>query len=245
MATQVDEVTAHIEAAIAAGRYRTGVRLPSERTLAGALSVSRSTVRDAVSQLASRGLLERRRGDGTYPVEASRRQAAEVWRDMADKHPMLQADLVEFREMLEGRAAELAAIRYDAADRERLRAAHAAVDAAYADSDRQAQIRSDVAFHRAIADATHNPVFSYLSASLLSLLHDHVQLSLAGLSPQSSTSQQLRVQHDGLLDAILARDAERARALAAAHIDFVAVQLNALPRVVAATRREAGALPSG
>ena len=59
-----------------------------------------------------------------------------------------------------------------------------------------AQIRSDVAFHRAIADATHNPVFSYLIASLLALLHDHVQVSLAGLSPQSPVSQQLRRQHD-------------------------------------------------
>lgn len=232
MATQADAVEAGIERAITEGRYRPGRRLPAERTLAAQLGVARATVRDAIGRLAARGLLERRRGDGTYPVAPEARQAAEVWRDMAQKHPMLQADLVEFRAMLESRAAELAALRHDDGDRRRLREAHAAVDAAYAGSDRGDQVRSDVAFHRAIAQATHNPVFAYLSASLLALLHDHVQLSLAGLSPQSDTSQQLRLQHDGLLEAILARDADAARARAAAHIDYVAVKLNALPRVV-------------
>jgi DNA-binding GntR family transcriptional regulator len=74
-------------------------------------------------------------------------------------------------------------------------------------------------------------VFSYLIASLLALLHDHVQVSLAGLSPQSPVSQQLRRQHDALLSAILARDAARARDVAGGHMDYVAVQLNALPRI--------------
>lgn len=232
MASQVDQVARHIERGIADGRYAEQRRLPSERTLAQRLAVSRATVREATGLLVTRGLLTRRPGDGTYVVAQEQRQMAEVWRDMAQRHPMLQADLVEFRAMLESRAAALAAMRHDDDDRIRLQAAHAAVDAAYAGSDRQAQIRSDVAFHRAIADATHNPVFSYLAASLLALLHDHVQLSLAGLPPHSAVAQQLRRQHDGLLDAILARDGSRAREIADGHINFVAVQLNALPRVV-------------
>lgn len=105
------------------------------------------------------------------------------------------------------------------------------MDAAYAGNDRREQIRSDVAFHRAIADATHNPVFSYLMSSLLKLLHEHVQLSLAGLEPQSQTSQQLRAQHRALLAAILGGDSEQARRVAVGHMDFVAVRLNALKRV--------------
>lgn len=231
MSTQVAQVTRHLEQAIADGRYVAGRRLPAERTLADQLQVSRATAREAIGLLVARGVLERRQGDGTYVVAATERRMAEIWQDMARNHPMLQADLVEFRAMLEGRTAELAALRHDDGDRERLRSAHAAVDAAYNGSDRQAQIRSDVAFHRAIADATHNPVFSYLIASLLALLHDHVQVSLAGLSPHSPVSQQLRRQHDALLAAILQRDPDRARAVAGGHMDYVAVQLNALPRV--------------
>ncbi len=230
MSSQLDQVTAHLEQAVLEGRYAPGKRLPSERMLSESLGVSRATVREAVGSLVSRGWLARRQGDGTYVVEQSDRRMAEIWLDMAQRHPMLQGDLVEFRAMLESRAAELAALRHDAADRVRLEAALVDVDKAYAGSERREQIRSDVAFHRAIADATHNPVFSYLIASLLALLHDHVQLSLAGLEPQSRTAQQLRVQHRALLDAILARDAERARRAASGHIDFVAVRLNALAR---------------
>lgn len=230
MSMQVEQVARHLENAILEGSLRHDRRLPSERALALELSVSRATVREAISMLVSRGLLTKRQGDGTYVVEQSDRRMAEIWLDMAQQHPRLQRDLVEFRAMLESRAAELAAARHDGNDRERLQAAYEAVDAAYAGNDRREQIRSDVAFHRAIADATHNPVFSYLMSSLLKLLHEHVQLSLAGLEPQSETSLQLRLQHGDLLDAILKRDSEQARAVSMGHMDFVAVRLNALGR---------------
>lgn len=230
MNTQVQQVIHHLEASILKGAFPVDQRLPSERALAEQLSVSRATVREAITALVSRGMLTRRQGDGTYAVEQSDHRMAEIWLDMAQQHPMLQGDLVEFRAMLESRTAELAARRHDANDRVRLQEALDSVDAAYAGNDRREQIRSDVAFHRAIADATHNPVFSYLMSSLLKLLHEHVQLSLAGLEPQSTTAQQLRQQHRALATAILARDAERARQVAGLHMDFVATRLNALAR---------------
>lgn len=230
MSSQVDQVSTRLERAIAAGRFDGARRLPAERTLAEQFGVSRATVREAIARLVARGLLQRRQGDGTYVLPASDWRMAEVWVEMVQRHPALQGDLIEFRAMLESRAAELAAVRRDAADCTRLRLAHAAVDAAYAGSDRDEQIRSDVAFHRAIAEATHNPVFSYLSASLLKVLHEHVQLSLAGLQPRSATAQQLRLQHDALLAAILDGDAVRARTAATLHMDFVAVRLNALEK---------------
>lgn len=230
MNSQVQQVIHHLEASILKGAFPVDHRLPSERALAEQLSVSRATVREAIAALVSRGMLTRRQGDGTYAIEQSDHRMAEIWLDMAQQHPMLQGDLVEFRAMLESRTAELAARRHDAGDRVRLQEALDSVDAAYAGGDRKEQIRSDVAFHRAIADATHNPVFSYLMSSLLKLLHEHVQLSLAGLEPQSPTAQQLRRQHRALAAAILARDAERARQVAGLHMDFVATRLNALAR---------------
>lgn len=230
MGTQVEQLARQIEAAILDGRFPADKRLPSERALADTHAVSRTTVREAIAALATRGLLTRRRGDGTYIVAQDDRRMAEVWLDMAQHYPMLQGDLVEFRGMLESHTAELAALRHDDNDRQRLRSTFEAVDAAYAGDDRAEQIRCDVAFHRAIADATHNPVFSYLMSSLLKLLHDHVQLSLAGIEAGSSTAQQLRAQHARVFERILARDARAARHAASDHIRFVAVALNALRR---------------
>lgn len=203
-------------------------RLPPERQLAERYGVSRQSVREGIGLLAAKGLLSRRQGDGTYIHDSSEQRMAEIWSDMAQRHPRLQEDLIEFRTMLECQTAELAATRHDARDRQRLIDAEATVDAAYRGSDRAAQIRSDVAFHKAIADAAHNPVFSYLTGSLLRLLHDHVQLSIAGLAPQSETAGALRTQHQALLQAILARDSARARDTAAGHMSFVRVRLNDL-----------------
>jgi GntR family transcriptional repressor for pyruvate dehydrogenase complex len=201
-------------------------RLPPERELAERYGVSRASVREGIGLLVARGLLTRRQGDGTYINTRSEQRMAEIWSDMAQRHPRLQENLIEFRTMLECQTAELAALRHDARDRERLIKAEAAVSAAYNGNDRKEQIGSDVAFHSAIADAAHNPLFSYLMASLLQLLHEHVQLSIAGLAPKSEMASQLRTQHRALLDAILSRDAVRARSVADGHMSFVKVRLN-------------------
>jgi GntR family transcriptional regulator, transcriptional repressor for pyruvate dehydrogenase complex len=221
-----DWVARQIERAVRDGQFRE--RLPPERLLAARYGVSRATIRDAVALLAARGLVRRRQGAGTFINDVANRRMAEVWADLADNHPRLQEGLVEFRGMLERRSAELAASRHDAQDRVRLMQAAAAVDAAYAGSDRRQQVAADVALHQAIAEATHNPVFSRLVGSLLQLMHDHVQLSLAGLAPGSPAARQLRAQHRDLVAAILARDPDRAGKMAATHINYVGATLNDL-----------------
>ncbi len=57
-----DQLAARIES----GELRAGERLPPERELAGGLGVSRMTLRQALTSLASRGLLERGVGRGTF-----------------------------------------------------------------------------------------------------------------------------------------------------------------------------------
>lgn len=229
-------VLEQLEAALTDGRHPVGSKLPPERELAAQLQVSRACLREALVTLASRGWIERRQGDGTYVREPGRSSDAiqagmiGLWRQLIDSHGDLQVDLIEFRSMLETRTAELAATRHTSEDVERLQRTWSAVDRAYGSDDRNEQIRADVAFHHAIADATHNPIFVYLIRSLLQLLHDHVRLSLAGLSADSITAQMLRKQHRALLDAILARDAAAARRSAGEHIRFVAEHLNALHR---------------
>jgi GntR family transcriptional repressor for pyruvate dehydrogenase complex len=134
---------------------------------------------------------------------------------------LMQTDLLEFREMLEIRCAELAAQRAEAPDLARLATCHADVTAAYSGADRARQVLADVAFHRAIADATRNPVFTHLVGSLLELLHEHVLISIASLEAESPDVRQLRQQHTRLFERITARDAVGAAQAARAHIAFV------------------------
>ncbi|NDY91343.1 FadR/GntR family transcriptional regulator [Ideonella livida] len=203
------------------GRWKPGERLPAEREWAQTLGVSRGALREALGQLAERGLVQRRHGSGTWVSDQPDARKGDPWAQLLQRQPLMQGDLLEFREMLEIRCAELAAQRADASDRARLTERLAAVDAAYAGADRQAQVQADVAFHRALADATHNPVFGYLVATLLDLLHQHVHLSIADLAPRSDEAQALCRQHGALCAAVLAADAPAAAQAAGEHIHFV------------------------
>jgi GntR family transcriptional regulator len=62
------QVERRIEDLLLQGRYKAGDRIPPETELVGALGVSRVTVRAALARLVDRGLLERRRGSGTFLV---------------------------------------------------------------------------------------------------------------------------------------------------------------------------------
>lgn len=59
---------------ILSGEFNVGMRLPSENELGKKFLISRQTVRQATSVLESEGLLERRRGSGTY-VSATKSMA--------------------------------------------------------------------------------------------------------------------------------------------------------------------------
>lgn len=224
-------VVEYLQRGIRERKFKVGEALPSERELVIHIGVSRASLREAISLLVSKGVLTRQHGIGTFVSAAKDQRMAEIWTDMVDRHPLIQADLIEFREMLESRTAELAAERGTKADKERLIQLGQEVDAAYHGSDRQQQVNADVALHQAIAEATHNPVFSYLIDSLLKVLHEHVQLSIAGLSPASDTSTQLRAQHHEIVAAIVAGDGDRARVASSQHIEFVRTKLNALDRI--------------
>lgn len=210
-----------LEKAILAQTYRPGARLPAERAWAAELGVSRAVLREALGTLAERGLLVRRHGAGSFVAERPDERRADPWKQLLQRQPLVQSDLLDFREMLEVRCAEGAARHATPEDIRRLAQRHAAVDLAYLQNDRAAQVHTDVAFHRAVADATHNTVFVHLVSTLLELLHEHVLISIADLQPASADSRRLRAQHTALLGRIAAHDVTGAADVARAHIHFV------------------------
>ena len=216
-----EQLALKLERAILAQQYQPGERLPPERSWAVTLGVSRAALREALGMLAERGLLERRHGAGTFVAERPDERRADPWKQMLQRQPGMQTDLLEFREMLEIRCAELAAARAQPDDLERLALCHAEVSTAYTTPDRARQVLADVAFHRAIAQATRNPVFAHLVGSLLELLHEHVLISIADLQPESNDVRRLQRQHTQLFDRISAHDVRGATAAARGHIAFV------------------------
>jgi GntR family transcriptional regulator, transcriptional repressor for pyruvate dehydrogenase complex len=216
-----DVVAGELETRILEGSLKPGDRLPSERDLALELSVSRPSLREAIQKLVSKGLLRTRHGGGTYVTDQLEAQFVDPWQAMLSGHPMMQSDLLEFRQMLESQAAYLAAERATKADLERLEGKFNELKKIYDSCDLTACIDTDVAFHQAIAEAAHNVLIGHLSASLFRVIHGHISSNLEHLYARPPRWNQLTAQHCAIWEAIRDHQPEAAARAAHSHIDFV------------------------
>jgi DNA-binding FadR family transcriptional regulator len=208
-------IVAHLECAIYDGRLRCGDRLPSERELGRRFGASRVAVREALRALEHRGLLEVRQGSaGGHFVRAA--DASVVSRDFSTllRLGYVTADqLTEARLVIEPEVARLAAERATLRDLKELRAA---LDERYALVAGGRNPRDlDLEFHRRLAAAAANPVHAVAIHALIDLEANMV--APHGLFAEADRAEVERA-HTALLEAVEARDGERARAVMQCHI---------------------------
>jgi GntR family transcriptional repressor for pyruvate dehydrogenase complex len=216
-----DTVAGELEKRILEGSLKAGDRLPSERDFAVELGVSRPTLREAIQKLTSKGLLASRHGGGTFVTNRLEAHFADPWQEMLSGHPMLHTDLLEFRQMLESQAAYLAAERATNVDIERLDALYAKLDEAYETKEVAACIDADVAFHQAIAEASHNVLIGHMTSSLMRLIHVHISTNLEHLHSRPQRWDQIRSQHYTIWQAIREHRSDVAARASRDHIEFV------------------------
>lgn len=231
-----DAVATTLERRILEGSLKPGDRLPAERELALELGVSRPSLREAIQKLASKGMLQSRQGGGTFVTAVLEKSFFDPWQEMMGSYPNLREDMLEFRRMIEGQAAEWAAERATDADLQRLDQAFAALQASFGEDNTEKRSDADIAFHQAIGDASHNVLVGHLSAALLRLMHDNIRLNLGELKSLPAAGKLLMSQHTAIHQAIVDKKPQAARAAAETHIDFVRETLAQTLRSVA--RRE-------
>jgi GntR family transcriptional repressor for pyruvate dehydrogenase complex len=236
-----ETVAAELEKRILEGSLKPGDRLPAERSLALELGVSRPSLREAIQKLAAKGLLTTRHGGGTEVTDRLEAHFVDPWQDMIKGHPLLHRDLLEFRQMLESQAAELAADRATDIDVAQLDAVYAKLEAVYASNDLAACIDADVAFHQLIAETAHNVLIGHLTASLMRVIHGHVSSNLEHLHARPQRWDQLQSQHRAIWQAIREHKPQEAAHAASHHIEFVreSIENNAMDdeRRLSALRR--------
>ncbi|MDW0110359.1 FadR/GntR family transcriptional regulator [Sporosarcina aquimarina] len=86
-----------------------GDKLPSERVLADRLQVGRSTIREALRSLELLGLIETRRGEGTFLADYKKHQLVEILSTFIMQHPQSIRDVDRTRKIHEVAAIELVA----------------------------------------------------------------------------------------------------------------------------------------
>lgn len=147
---------------ITSGEWALGHKLPGETTLAVQLAVGRSTVREAIQQLAGRGILESRQGSGVFVLSTD---ASEDWD--AVLHRAGIDEVIEARIAIESEAARLAAMRRSATELRAMGALLLAREKASSEGTDEEYVDADMAFHRAVIDAAHNTVLTELFDSFV------------------------------------------------------------------------------
>lgn len=208
----VRRLLAHIEEA----GLQPGEQMPSERELAQRLGVSRNSVRQAIVALEVQGIVGVRHGGGTFllsrtPQDRTPQDTVTALRKRRQRLP----DVLEAREALEVKIAELAARRRTAADLTAIAAALESMSADIASGGHG--VGGDAQFHAAVAVATHNTVL----IELMEHLSDAITESrVESLSQPGRPRRSLR-SHQRIADAITAQDARKAASAMRSHVRLV------------------------
>ena len=229
-------VVRQIELLILRGILRPGERLPSERELSDRLGVSRPSLREAVAELQTAGLLETRAGAGIFVAEVLGSAFSPALTRLFSTHVEAVFDYIGFRRDLEGLAAERAATYGSDTDLQVVQAIFDKMQAAHAKRNPADEAALDAEFHLSIIEASHNLILLHLMRSMYQLLREGVFYNRQVMFKQRTTRDQLLNQHRAINDALKARDPVAARAAVEAHLDYVEAAMTAQRR---ADRNEA------
>lgn len=186
-----------IEQSILTGDLGAGERI-NEVTLARELGVSRGPIREAARLLSNQGLVEFVANKGAFVRQVSRADMLEIY---------------DLRAVLTGHACELAATNSDC-DVMALRTLLDNMDAASRDDDADAYYALNLTFHDRLVESSGSKRLSTMTASLVKEAHLFRKLSLSSLQDMRTSN----AEHVEIVEAIAARDPERARALGERHV---------------------------
>jgi len=208
------QIADSIQAIIAESRLAPGWQLPPERDLAEMLGVNRTTVHQAMHLLQQRGLVEMKVGSGTYVTDVPQSVLTESIERYLMFNRGTHEDLITLREILEPEIAALAARRATPADVARLTETVEQLEARFADEG--IWPAEDMAFHEALAEASHNELIIAITRGLQNVMRSW----LKALGKQSWKPGGMQ-SHRRICEAIAAGDPLAAREAMRMHMRFV------------------------
>ena len=210
-------IVAALRTRLLAGEVPPGQKLPSEAQLTEHFGVSRTVVREAIATLAADGLVESRQGAGVFvvnhPASTFGTLAAEMGSSVSTA-----LNVLEVRLAIEVESAALAAVRRNPSQQAKIEEAFFEFEQLLRMGD--ATGPADFAFHRAIAEATGNPFYVEMLDALgkRAIPCDITSPWTTELIQSFDYQRGLQVEHKAILDAIIAGDAEVARAAMREHL---------------------------
>lgn len=210
-------VSSALRSRLLAGDVAPGQKLPSEAQLTAQFGVSRTVVREAIAALAADGLVESRQGAGVFVVNHPSSTFGSLAAEMGNK-VSTALNVLEVRLAIEVESAALAAERRNLSQQARIEEAFFEFEQLLRQGE--ATGPADFAFHRAIAEATSNPFYVEMLEALgeRAIPCDVTSPWTTELIQSFDYQRGLQVEHKAILDAIIAGDADAARAAMRQHL---------------------------
>jgi DNA-binding FadR family transcriptional regulator len=227
-----EQIAERLREQILSGGIECGSRLPSERDLARQLEVSRSSVREAVAVLQVEGLLETRRGAGSFVAEDARAillgRAEAGLGTAAQDADVSPSTLLEARAVFEPAIARLASSRAQRDPiaeellRQMERLAQHDEDGAGSATTRAQWNEADRLFHRQLAGMTGNGILVAIAGQVAETMNEKLWQRLRDESIGVPGRMGLHAaEHRLIYEAVLEGDAQSAEFYAAQHIQRV------------------------
>lgn len=219
-----EQVVQQIRGLIVSGELAPGDKLPTEQELEKQLSVSRSSIREALRVLEVEGLVEVRRGSGTYVASGveRKRTRGEITSWLEQQEDLL-FQVLQVREYIEGLTASLSAVNATNEDLARINHLFESMkqtvqgETANLEVDINEMVDLDSRFHLAIGQASGNNV----AYEIISQIIPAFQESNKAVIYVSDQVEETLKDHYEIKLAIEARDPKRAEAAIRKHISRV------------------------
>lgn len=189
-----------------------GEKIPNEFELAEKFGVGRSTIREAVKGLVSQGMLEVRRGSGTYVISAYPAEEDPLGLGRYDDKYQLALELFDVRLMIEPEIAAYAAMNATEGDVAELRRLCNEVEEIYRSGENH--VRKDIELHTAIARCSKNRVVEILVPLIDSAVHTFANVTHRELMEETIHT------HRAVVDAIERHDQVGARCAMVMHLTY-------------------------
>lgn len=199
-----------LERSIVSGELASGEKLPSERTLVTQHGVGRSSVREAIRELAERGLVEIIPGKGTFVAQPNMADVAGGVLRWAQRRGVTPHEIIDARQLIETEAVGAAA-SVDLGVNESL--IRSILDRIEKEVDPIQAAYLDMGFHMSFARASGNPMLELLLASLAPITTQFVLLS------HGFTLTTRDKEHRAIMDAVAQQSATAAREAVVAHLE--------------------------
>lgn len=177
----VSEVLKRITESIKDGDIKPGEKLPTEVELMKMLGVGRNSVREAIKMLGALGVLEIRRGSGTY---IATKVTSDIFNPMLFSiilEPKTSEDLYELRVMFESMVLFTVIDKATPEDIEGLNSLldHTRRLFKEGNKDLERFVMLDMEFHKKLVKATRNPLIIRIYDTIIELFHNYIKKSLA------------------------------------------------------------------